>query len=152
VTSGGWRARWLWIVGAPVVMGAVGVLVWWTFGSGGESTATQRLAAGDCVRERAAQRLLPQVVEKTRCDRPHYGEVFAVLTAPESDEYPGAEALTKVGDDCGRQLWGYAPDLPDGPIFEIAIGIPTVEEWTDGQRSVVCVAQSDTEQWASMRG
>jgi hypothetical protein len=67
-----------------------------------------------------------------RCDRPHYGEVFAVLTQPNSS-----------AADCGSKFFDYAPNSPDGPVFRIA--------WANGDRSIVCVAMSKHERWSSLR-
>ena len=54
----------------------------------GKSVQAVDLNTGDCVKD-AYEGGLPTWVKRVRCDRPHYGEVFAVLTQPEGAPYPG---------------------------------------------------------------
>ena len=97
----------------------------------GKSVRAADLNAGDCVKD-AYDDGLPTWVKRVRCDRPHYGEVFAVLTQPNA-----------TADDCGPAFFDYAPNSPDGPVFRVA--------WANGDRSVVCVAISRHERWSSLR-
>ena len=97
----------------------------------GKSVRAGDLNTGDCVKDDYDDQL-PTWVKRVRCDRPHYGEVFAVLTQS------GASAA-----DCGSKFFDYAPNSPDGPVFRIA--------WANGDRSVVCVAMSEHERWSSLR-
>jgi hypothetical protein len=57
------------------------------------------LKTGDCVKD-ASEGKLPTWVKQVRCDRPHYDEVFAVLTLPDTTTYPGGEPLRSRGDEC----------------------------------------------------
>jgi MFS family permease len=50
------------------------------------------LKTGECVKD-AAEGELPTWVKRVRCDRPHHGEVFAVLTASDATTYPGEESV-----------------------------------------------------------
>ena len=52
-----------------------------------------------CVKD-ASEGKLPTWVKQVRCDRPHYDEVFAVLTLPDTTTYPGGEPLRSRGDEC----------------------------------------------------
>lgn len=97
----------------------------------GKSVRAADLKTGDCVKD-AYDDQLPTWVKRVRCDRPHRGEVFAVLTRP------GATAA-----DCGSQFFGYAPNSPEGPVFRVA--------WANGGGSIVCVAMSKHERWSSLR-
>jgi hypothetical protein len=114
-----------------------------------EAVPTQRLKVGDCLQARYSGAGLPTVVTKARCDSPHFGEVFAILTVPETQEYPGDEALRRFGGNCGRELTAYVPssDLD----FDVITGYPKSDAWADGARSVVCVAQARGERWAPIR-
>jgi hypothetical protein len=157
VTPWGWRLRSIatWTIVSLVVICAAALYFWSTYFNAGrtvsEAVPTQRLNVGHCVQEWYAGRFLPQVVETTQCNRPHFGEVFAVLAVPETQEYPGEEALKKFGSGCDRKLSDYAPNLPDGSTFEVAVGYPKAEAWRQGHRSVICVAQSHGERWAPLR-
>jgi hypothetical protein len=101
----------------------------------GKSVRATDLAAGDCVKD-AYDGELPPWVSKVRCDRPHYGEVFAVLSRPNAS-----------ADDCAAKFFDYAPNSPEGPTFRVAVAYPSA----NGHRSVVCVAMSKHERWSSLR-
>ena len=97
----------------------------------GRSVRAADLRPGDCVKDSYSDEL-PVWVKRVRCDRPHYGEVFAVLAQP------GARA-----DACGPEFFKYAPNSPEGPVFRVARA-------NSGQ-SIVCVAMSKHERWSSLR-
>ncbi len=116
-------AAWIAIIASVIAYGVWGQ---------GNSIEAADLATGDCVKDAYADQL-PTWVARVRCDRPHYGEVFAVLTQP------GATA-----DGCGPKFFNYAPNSPEGPVFRIA--------WANGEKSVICVAVSKHERSSSLRG
>jgi len=116
----------------------------------GENVAAADLNTGDCVKD-ASEGQLPTWVKRVRCDRPHYGEVFAVLTLPEATNYPGDEPLDARGDECGPKFFHYAPNPPEGPTFRVAVAYPPPDGWANGDRSLVCVAISRHERWSSVR-
>jgi hypothetical protein len=106
----------------------------------GTSVRATDLWAGDCIKN-AYDGELPPWVSRVRCDRPHYGEVFAVLTQPNAS-----------ADECGAKFFGYAPNSPEGPTFRVAVAHSPADAWANGRRSVVCVAMSKHERWSSLRG
>jgi len=116
----------------------------------GKSVQAVDLKTGDCVKD-ASESELPTWVKRVRCDRPHYGEAFAVLTLSGTPTYPGGEALRARGDECGPTFFDYAPNSPEGPTFRVAVAYPTADRWANGERSVVCVAMSQHERWSSLR-
>jgi hypothetical protein len=116
----------------------------------GKSVRAIDLKTGDCVKD-ASEGELPTWVKRVRCDRPHHGEVFAVLTLPDATTYPGEESLNARGDECGAAIFDYAPNSPEGPTFRVAVAYPTADGWANGERSVVCVAVSKHERWSSLR-
>jgi uncharacterized protein DUF4190 len=97
----------------------------------GKSVRAADLNTGDCVKD-ADEDQLPTWVKRVRCDRPHYGEVFAVLTQPDAS-----------AADCGSKFFDYAPNSPEGPVFRVA--------WANGEGSIICVAMSKHERWSSVR-
>ena len=108
------------------------------------------LKTGDCVKDTAEGRL-PTWVKRVRCDRPHFGEAFAVLTLPDATTYPGDQSLRARADECGPTFFDYAPNSPEGPTFRVAVAYPTADGWANGERSVVCVALSEHERCSSLR-
>jgi Domain of unknown function (DUF4190)/Septum formation len=115
----------------------------------GKTVQATDLTTGDCVKD-AYESQLPTRVKRVNCDRPHYGEVFAILTLPDAT-YPGEEPLRARGDECGPTFFDYAPNSPEGPTFRVAVAYPTADGWANGERSVVCVAVSKHERWSSLR-
>jgi Domain of unknown function (DUF4190)/Septum formation len=115
----------------------------------GKTVQATDLTTGDCVKD-AYESQLPTRVKRVNCDRPHYGELFAVLTLPDAT-YPGEEPLRARGDECGPTFFDYAPNSPEGPTFRVALAYPTADGWANGERSVVCVAMSKHERWSSLR-
>jgi len=116
----------------------------------GKSVQATDLKPGDCVKDTYNDQL-PTWVSRVRCDRPHYGEVFAVLAQPDGSPYPGDEPPNAGGDTCGPKFFEYAPNPPDGPVFAVAVAYPTAQAWANGDRSIVCVAMSRHERWSSLR-
>ena len=117
----------------------------------GKTVQATDLNTGDCIKD-AYERELPMWVRRVRCDRPHFGEVFAVLTLPEASNYPGGAPRDARSDECGPKFFDYAPNSPEGPTFRVAVAYPTADRWANGDRSVVCVAISKHERWSSVRG
>lgn len=143
-----------WVIVAVVVAG-IGALamIGWFYIVKPRMTTTVRadlLQLGDCVRTRESD-VLPHEVKRVDCDGPHHGEVFAIVRAPDAQEYPGEETLRRIGDQCSGKFFDYAPNIPEGPTFRLAIGYPSAQAWSEGSRSVVCVAMAKHERWGSIR-
>jgi hypothetical protein len=119
------------LVVSAVWVAAIASVIAYGVSTQGKSVRAADLTPGDCVRDRYTDQL-PAWVKRVRCDRPHYGEVFAVI--PQS----GAGA-----DGCGPEFFTYAPNSPEGPVFRVA--------WANGDGSLVCVAVSEHERWSSLR-
>lgn len=117
------------VFGLLVLLAVIGAVIAYRLSVRGTSVRAVDLKVGDCVTERG--QALPDRVTRGRCDRPHFGEVFAVV--------PGTDPAA-----CATEFFAYAPDIPDGPVFRVV----TVA----GQDSVVCVAMADHERWSSLRG
>lgn len=116
----------------------------------GKTVQATDLIAGDCIKD-TYEVELPASVKRVRCDRPHYGEVFAVETAPADAPYPADQPAMAFVDQCGPKFFDYAPNSPEGPTFRVAVAYPTADGWANGERSVVCVAFSKHERWSSLR-
>jgi hypothetical protein len=122
-------AAWIAIITSVIVYG---------MSTQGKSVRAIDLETGDCVKDAYADEL-PTWVKRVRCDRPHHGEVFAVLPRPARAE------------DCGAKFFEYAPNSPEGPTFQVAVAYPTTQAPANGDRAVVCVAISEHERWSSLR-
>jgi hypothetical protein len=134
-------AAWIAIITSVIVYG---------LSAQGKTVRATELHTGDCIKD-TYEGDLPTWVKRVRCDRPHYGEVFAVETSPETTPYPGDAPAMARGDECGPKFFDYAPNSPEGPTFRVAVAFPTADVWANGERSVVCVAISEHERWSSLR-
>jgi Domain of unknown function (DUF4190) len=126
------------LVVSAVWIAVIASLIAYGISAQGKSVHATDLVTGDCLKD-AYEGQLPVWVNRVRCDRPHYGEVFAVLTPPEG------------AGDCGSKFFEYAPNSPEGPTFRVAVAYPTPDGWANGDRSIVCVAVSKHERWSSVR-
>jgi hypothetical protein len=149
------RERGLGLAIAAIVISAVWIavitsVIAYGVSAQGKSVQAIDLKTGDCVKD-TAESELPARVTRVRCDRAHYGEVFAVQTLPDATTYPGEEFLSTRADECGPTFFDYAPNSPEGPTFRTAVAFPTADGWANGERSVVCVAMSEHERWSSLR-
>lgn len=147
-----WRVRRRdWAIVVLIVVGAGVAVVLSTYYIGmrrvAVRVATSQLRVGDCVKDKAGP-VVPEWVMRARCDGPHFGEVFAILTLPDTQDYPRDEALKRFGDNCGQKLLEYAPHIGDGPTYSVAVGYPRAEAWATGDRTVVCVAMSKGQLWS----
>ena len=129
---------------------AISAVIAYGISTQGKSVRAVDLNTGDCVKD-VYEGALPAWVMRVSCDRPHYGEVFAVLTQPEGAHYPGARPAMAPADDCGPKYFEYAPNSPEGPVFQVAVAYPIAEAWANGDRSVICVAMSAHQRWSSLR-
>ena len=134
-------AAWIAIITSVVVYG---------LSAQGKTVRATDLNTGDCIKD-SSESELPIRVKRVRCDRPHFGEVFAVEASPDGTPYPGDQPATARGDECGPKFFDYAPNSPEGPTFRVAVAYPTADAWANGDRSVVCVAISEHERWSSLR-
>jgi Domain of unknown function (DUF4190)/Septum formation len=134
--------------GMWVLILAAGALL--LYGSHGDSVRPASLAVGDCLAE------LPQsdrvfTIDTTPCDQPHLGEVFTNITVPDGD-FPGDEAIESYQDRCHPALAEYFPPAVDDDSVGLYLLFPTAESWQRGDRTVTCIATSDTPRTGSLRG
>lgn len=99
---------------------------------------------GDCLVE--SQRGDVAVVREESCDRPHDGEVFALLEHPadQSAGYPGDEATSEWAyEACEEAFSRYV----GAPIWRTTLGVgllgATRQTWELGERTFACVAYDD---------
>lgn len=92
------------------------------------------LERGDCVQEPTAEGL--EIYPLVACDRPHHGQVIAVLPVP-GREFPGTEALrARAERGCGA-----ASERVDAPPRVTVRSVePSFTIWNLGDRRIVCLA------------
>jgi len=115
----------------------------------GTVTATD-VKVGDCLKEIPGNtRVL--TVDTIDCDKPHAGEVFAVLLMPEG-EFPGQSAIEAYQNKCEPELATYAPGAVTDNSVQLYVLYPTAETWSQGDRAVTCVATLDPPRSGSLKG
>ncbi|AFM15319.1 hypothetical protein Mycch_0499 [Mycolicibacterium chubuense NBB4] len=132
---------WILAVGAVVLLqGVVGK---------GNVTATD-VKVGDCLAEIPAGDKVVRV-QTIGCDKPHAGEVFAVLTIPDGD-FPGQAAVQSYHQRCGPELSAYSPAAMTDDSVQLYVLYPTADTWAGGDRAVTCIATLDPPRAGSIKG
>jgi hypothetical protein len=133
----------VWLVVAIVVVIFAIVL-------GRGSTNAADVKSGDCLKE------IPQggevaFVDVVTCDQPHKGEVFEVIALPDG-EYPGESVISSYQNRCEPALLDYAPQAAQDPRVGLYVLFPTTDSWKRGDRTVTCIATSDTATTGTLQG
>jgi hypothetical protein len=108
------------------------------------------VAMGDCFTEIPDSSRVYSL-NKVSCDKPHKGEVYAVLTMPGGD-YPGQSAIDEFKHKCGPELESYAPAAMEDPSIGVYVLYPTPETWVTGDHVVTCIATADPPRSGSVKG
>jgi hypothetical protein len=104
---------------------------------------------GDCLAEIPdSTRVLS--IRTVACDQPHRGEVFASVRIP-GEAYPGSTAIAQYQDRCGPALATFSPAAMDDPAVGLYVLYPTEESWRRGDRTVTCIATSESDRTGSLR-
>jgi hypothetical protein len=115
----------------------------------GNVTATD-VKVGDCLAEIPdGEKVLR--LQTIGCDKPHAGEVFAVLTMPDGD-FPGQPAVEAYHEKCGPELSAYAPRAMTDDAVQLYVLYPTADTWANGDRAVTCIATLTPPRTGSIRG
>ncbi|MBP1818894.1 septum formation family protein [Mycobacterium sp. OAE908] len=146
------KTRWGLIIGLAVgvlALLAIAAIVFVVIIGKGTVTATD-VKVGDCLKEIPGNtRVL--TVDTIGCDKPHAGEVFAVLLMPEGD-FPGQSAIEAYQNKCEPELATYAPGAVTDNSVQLYVLYPTAETWSQGDRAVTCVATLDPPRSGSLKG
>ena len=125
----------LWIVGIAAL---VAFLV---FFDKGTVSATE-VKAGDCLKELPASGLVI-TVDTAACGEPHTGEIFSVMKMPEGD-FPGQFAIEEYQNKCAPELAKYSPEAAEDPDVGLFVLYPSEDSWGQGDRTVTCIATTDS--------
>ncbi|MDX1887752.1 DUF4190 domain-containing protein [Mycolicibacterium sp. 120270] len=125
----------LWAVGIVVVVAALLIF------NNGTVSATE-VKSGDCLTELPASGLV-MTVDTAPCSEPHTGEIFSVMTMPDGD-FPGTFAIEEYQNRCAPELAEYSPAAAEDPDVGLFVLYPSEDSWEQGDRSVTCIATTDT--------
>lgn len=141
-----------WVLGGIaglVVLAIVGVFVLFLV-IGKDTVTASDVAMGECLSEIPdSTRVL--TLQTIGCEESHAGEVFAVLTMPDSD-FPGQSAIDVYADKCSPELASYSPEALVDDSIQLYVLYPTEETWEQGDRAVTCVATLDPPRAGSIKG
>lgn len=102
------------------------------------TTSARSIDVGQCVNGIGGDTVLS--VRVLPCTEPHEGEVVAVFDLP-AGPFPGDRAVrTQVEDRCNDALDRYSPSAQGDPAVDLTALYPRAENWTAGDREVVCIA------------
>jgi hypothetical protein len=100
------------------------------------------VTTGDCLAEIPGTTTVSSIKVVT-CDTPHKGEVYSVITVP-GEDFPGHSVIATFQDRCEPALAAFAPDAMTDPEVGLYVLYPTEDSWRQGDRTVTCIATSDT--------
>jgi hypothetical protein len=106
----------------------------------GASVSVFHLKVGDCLVPPTAVKAEITSVKVVACREAHTQEVFALVTDPGGDNYPGASKLeTFANGNCLEHYQGYVGvAYQDSSLFYTYL-LPSVRSWAANDRSIVCV-------------
>ncbi|MEO8509683.1 MAG: septum formation family protein [Chloroflexota bacterium] len=121
----------------------------------GEATAANDLSPSDCFNTDGSQVDEVSVVD---CEQPHFYEAFLNydMTQGDAEAYPGDEAVLSDADDqCRPAFEEYVGTAYDDSALYITVIRPSESTWGDGDRTVICVVNTEnaaTEMTGSAEG
>ena len=132
----------LWIVG--LVIAFILVVVF-----GENNVRAIDLKVGNCIEtaptgDGSTITTLPTV----SCDKPHQGEVFAIVNIP-GDRWPGDSVMRReYGPKCDSALEDYAKSSAG---LEVVPVYPAQDAWDAGHHDVTCIARTDDKRTGSIK-
>jgi hypothetical protein len=103
-------------------------------------TSLYDLVTGDCFS--GLDRNQDLRVRIVRCTRRHQAEVYGTVDLASRRRFPGAEVLRRqAATQCAQRFADYTGE-PAGPGTEVSFAevVPTLDSWSAGDRSALCVA------------
>jgi hypothetical protein len=103
-------------------------------------TSLYDLVTGDCFSGLGRNQDLR--VRIVRCARRHQAEVYGAFDLSARRRFPGAEVLRRqAATECAQRFADYTGE-PAGPGTEVSFAeiVPTLDSWSAGDRSALCVA------------
>ena len=103
-------------------------------------TSLYDLVTGDCFSGLGRNQDLR--VRIVRCARRHQAEVYGTFDLAAGRRFPGAEVLRRqAATRCAQYFADYTGE-PAGPGTEVSFAeiVPTLDSWSVGDRSALCVA------------
>jgi len=138
------------ISAAWILVGVVAVVLVMVFARGTvEATDVQ---VGDCIETTPGDNASVKTLPKVSCDKPHEGEVYALLQVS-GDTFPGQTALRdEYGKQCESALSTYSSKAATDDAYQIYVLYPTQQTWDQGDRRVACLTITQDKRTGSVKG
>ena len=104
---------------------------------------------GDCLEELPDSGLV-LTLDTVACSEPHTGEIFSVMTMPDGD-FPGQFAIEEYQNKCAPELAEYSPEAASDQEIGVLALYPSRDSWGQGDRTVTCIATSDSPRTGSVK-
>jgi hypothetical protein len=130
------------------VLGIVALVVFLVLFDKGTVSATE-VKAGDCLKELPASGLVV-TVDTAPCGEPHAGEIFSVMTMPDGD-FPGQFAIEEYQNKCAPELADYSPEAAEDADVGLFVLYPSEDSWGQGDRTVTCIATTDSPRTGALK-
>jgi Septum formation len=137
---------WLLPFAAIVVYGVTSGLT-----SDTDIVSAEKVEVGDCLAEVPEEGRV-ETVETVDCQKPHAGEVYAQLAAPDRN-FPGEDAIVeRYASKCEPVLASYSSAAAQDMSISLIYLHPTQETWERGDRAVHCIAVTSAPRSGSIKG
>jgi hypothetical protein len=130
------------------VLGIVALVVFLVIFKKSNVSATE-VKAGDCLEKLPASGLVI-TVDTAPCGEPHAGEIFSVMTMPDGD-FPGQFAIEEYQNKCAPELAGYSPEAAEDADVGLFVLYPSKDSWGQGDRTVTCIATTDSPRTGALK-
>lgn len=98
------------------------------------------LRPGECLNPPGKVQAQVSELKVLSCDAPHTQQVYALLKAPGSDNYPGAQVLQKFANaKCLQHFAGFVGVAYQHSTLFYTYLLPSVRSWAAGDRTVTCL-------------
>jgi Septum formation/Domain of unknown function (DUF4190) len=137
------------ISGAWILLGVIVVVAAIAFDDG--SVRATDVKVGDCIETTPADMANVKMLPKVSCDKPHEGEVYALLPVS-GDTFPGQTALRdQYEKKCVSELDAYSSKAAADSAYQIFVLYPTQQTWDQGDRRVACLTITQDKRTGSVK-
>jgi Domain of unknown function (DUF4190)/Septum formation len=137
------------ISGAWILLAVMVVVALIVFGNG--SVRATDVKVGECIETTPAEMANVKTLPKVSCDKPHEGEVYALLPVS-GDTFPGQTALRdEYEKKCVSGLDSYSPKAAADSAYQIFVLYPTQQTWDQGDRRVACLTITPDKRTGSVK-
>jgi hypothetical protein len=119
--------------------------------SGDGSVRATDVQVGDCIETTPAEGVTVKRMPKVSCDKPHQGEVYALLSVS-GETFPGQTTLRdQYQEKCVTALDTYSSKAAADSAYQIFVLYPTQQTWDQRDRRVACLTITDDKRTGSVK-